>query len=385
MKIVYNSFGGRYSDNPRAIYELLVARDQDHDHVWLADPRHEHGFPAGVVAVPFGGEACLRALETADVVVSNTHIELEWTKAPGATYLQTWHGTPLKHIHFDVLWAPEGRLDYLSLDVHRWDHLLSPNTASTGPLRQAFGFTGDVAETGYPRNDVLASPHREAMRDEIRRRLGIPTDKKVVLYTPTWRDDLRDENGEQDFALHLDLDEFMGRLGEDHVLLLRLHYMISGRLGPMDRPGVYDVSFHPDVSDLYLAADAMVTDYSSTMFDFAVTGKPLLFYTYDLAHYRDTLRGFYFDFHLRAPGPLLHTSSEIVDALANLEAVRLEYQDAYSRFQERFCHLEDGRSTARVVDRFFPSGPIDVTSPIDLTGSADLTESAQAQSSGSVR
>ena len=372
MKVVYNSFGGRYSDNPRAIYESLVARDRELTHVWLADPLHKHGFPDDVDTVQFGGEQCLHALETADVVISNTHIELEWTKAPGAIYLQTWHGTPLKHIHFDVLWAPPGRLDYLTLDVNRWDHLLSPNEASTGPLRQAFGFTGDIAETGYPRNDVLNSPAKDEVRARVRRELGIGDDKKVVLYTPTWRDDLRDEHGNQDFALHLDLDEFAERLGDDHVLLLRLHYMISGRLGPVEAPNVHDVSFHPDVSELYLAADVMITDYSSTMFDFAVTGKPLLFYTYDLAHYRDTLRGFYFDFHLRAPGPLLHTSSEIVDALADLDAVRSEYQPAYTRFQERFCHLEDGHATERVLDRFFPAldaGP----------------QEQSVQSSGSVR
>ncbi len=370
MKVVYNSFGGRYSDNPRAIHERLVQRDQGLTHVWLADPLHQHGFPAGVETVLFGSDECIEALQTADVVVSNTHIELEWTKAPGGIYLQTWHGTPLKHIHFDVLFARPGRLEYLSRDVRRWDHLLSPNEASTGPLRQAFGFTGDVAETGYPRNDVLTAEDRDERRMRVRHELGIPDDKKVVLYTPTWRDDLRDEDGKLDFEMHLDLDQFTERLGEDHVLLLRLHYMISGRLGLVERPGVYDVSFHPEVSDLYLAADVMITDYSSTMFDFAVTGKPLLFYTYDLAHYRDTLRGFYFDFHLRAPGPLLHSSGEVVDAIADLGPVEAEYREAYAQFQERFCHLEDGRATDRVVDRFFGS---------------DRPPPPSVQSSGSVR
>jgi CDP-glycerol glycerophosphotransferase len=355
MKIVYSSYGGRYSDNPRAIYEFLSARDQCHNHVWLLDPLHQHGFPAGLNTVPFGTPECLQALETADVVISNTHIELDWTKRAGGVYLQTWHGTPLKHIHFDVFQAPPGRLEYLSLDVDRWDYLLSPNEASTGPLRQAFGFTGEVVETGYPRNDVLVQPRGAQVRAQVRAELGIGDDKTVVLYTPTWRDDLRDEFGKQDFNLHLELEEFTSRLGDGHVLLLRLHYMVSGRLPPIDLPGVLDVSFHPDVSELYLAADVMITDYSSTMFDFAVTGKPLLFYTYDLAHYRDTLRGFYFDFHLRAPGPLLQTSQQVVDAVADLGAVRAEYADAYSRFQERFCHLEDGGSTGRVVDRFFPA------------------------------
>jgi CDP-glycerol glycerophosphotransferase len=370
MKIVYNSFGGRYSDNPRAIYELLVGRDEYHDHVWLADPLHRHGFPAGVTTVPFGGEECINALETADMIVSNTHIELEWTKAPGAEYLQTWHGTPLKHIHFDVLQARPGRLDYLTRDVRRWDHLISPNRASTGPLRQAFGFTGDVAETGYPRNDVLVSPHAADLRSRVRQQFGIRDDQTVVLYTPTWRDDLRDENDQLDFQLHLDLDEFSNRLGADHVLLLRLHYMVSGRLGDLDHPGVFDVSFHPNVSDLYLAADVMITDYSSTMFDFAVTGKPLLFYTYDLAHYRDTLRGFYFDFHLNAPGPLLHTNSQVFDALADLEAVRAEHQEVYARFQQTFAHLEDGGAAARVADRFFTGDRTAVAGMATHTGSS---------------
>jgi CDP-glycerol glycerophosphotransferase len=384
MKIVYNSFGGRYSDNPRAIYETLLRREEDHEHLWLADPLHRHGFPAGVLTVPFGGDECLHALETADMVVSNTHIELEWTKAEGAEYLQTWHGTPLKHIHFDVLQAPPGRLDYLTRDVRRWDHLISPNTASTGPLRQAFGFPGEVVETGYPRNDVLVSRDAAELRARVRRQFGIPDDKKVVLYTPTWRDDLRDEHGRQDFQLHLDLDQFTARLGADHVLLMRLHYMVSGRLGPIDHPGVFDVSFHPDVSDLYLAADVMITDYSSTMFDFAVTGKPLLFFTYDLAHYRDTLRGFYFDFHLSAPGPLLHTNDQLIDALTGLDTVQEEHREVYARFQETFAHLEDGGAAARVADRFFAA---DRARP-DRTaaGFVPLDETAaQATSSGSVR
>jgi CDP-glycerol glycerophosphotransferase len=89
------------------------------------------------------------------------------------------------------------------------------------------------------------------------------------------------------------------------------------------------------------------------MFDFAVTGKPLLFYTYDLAHYRDTLRGFYFDFHEHAPGPLLHTSGEVVDALSDLAAVRARYKQIYAHFRARFCHLDDGHATTRVIERFF--------------------------------
>jgi len=363
VRVVYNSFAGRYSDNPRALYEALAMRGDAVEHLWMADPEHQFAFPADVDTVPFGGPAAREALESADVVISNTHIEMDWDKSPGTVYLQTWHGTPLKHIHFDVLWAPPGRLEYLTQDVRRWDHLLSPNAASTQPLRGAFDFRGHVLESGYPRNDSLSSPHSAQTRARVRRALGIPDDKTVVLYTPTWREDLVDGDGKQDFALHLDLDQLTDRLGDDHVVLLRLHYMVSGRLGPMDRPGVHDVSFHPDISDLYLAADVMVTDYSSTMFDFAITGKPMLFYTYDLEHYRDTLRGFYFDIEADAPGPLVRTTGQLADALEDLPAVQRRYDASYARFRTRFCHLEDGLATQRVVDWLLGLGATDAPAP----------------------
>ena len=359
MNIVFTSFGGRYSDSPRALYEALVAAGRADGVRWLVDPRHADGFPADVRAgraVPATGVEARVALEAADMVVSNTHIDLDWDKRPGAFYLQTWHGTPLKHIHFDSIWDPTGRVAELTVDVRRWDALLSPNAASTPRLRKAFGFTGDLAETGYPRNDVLTSPHRHSIRARVRRDLGIAEDAPVVLYTPTYRDTHQTATGEQDFALHLDLADFTARL-PGHQLLLRLHYMLSDKLGPVDAPGVHDVSFHPDVSELYLAADAMVTDYSSTMFDFAVTGKPLVFFTYDLEHYRDQTRGFYFDPVPDAPGPHVRTSAEVVDALAGLHGVQQRYATAYQRFRDTYCSLEDGHSTDRVLDRFLSGCP----------------------------
>jgi CDP-glycerol glycerophosphotransferase len=117
---------------------------------------------------------------------------------------------------------------------------------------------------------------------------------------------------------------------------------------------VHDVCSHPDIRDLYLAADLMVTDYSSTMFDFAITGRPMLFFTYDLEYYRDELRGFYFDLAEVAPGPLLRTSKEVVDAIADIDAVAAEHAPRYARFRETFTALEDGHATDRVLDLVLP-------------------------------
>ena len=357
MRIVYTSFRGLFSDSPRAIYEALVARGDDVHHTWLTSAVAERAFPADVETVPFGSPECTAALEAADVVVSNDHVPLDWEKRPDAFYLQTWHGTPLKRIHNDVLWAPEGRLAYLEHDIARWDVMLSSNAYSTARFRQAFGFTGPVHETGYPRNDALSGPRRDEVRARVRADLGIDEAKTVVLYTPTWRDDLVFEGtGGRDFQLPVDLADFTARLGEDHVLLLRLHNMVSSRLESIEGLPVRDVSDHPDIAELYLAADALVTDYSSTMFDFALTGKPVLLFTYDLADYRDRLRGFYVDIEEIAPGPLLSTSAELIDAIADLDAVTAAHADRYRSFRETFTSLEDGHATRRVLDLFFPPG-----------------------------
>jgi CDP-glycerol glycerophosphotransferase len=361
MNILYSAFRGHFSDSPRAIYEALLALGPDSPaagatHTWMAAPHLRGTFPADVATVEFGSPQSIAALEAADIVISNDHIPLDWEKRSGATYLQTWHGTPLKRIHNDVLWAPEGRLAYLEHDIARWDLLLSPNRASTERMRTAFGFTGPIHETGLPRNDLLSSPRRDEVRAAVRADLGIADDQKVVLYTPTWRDDLVfKKSGPQDFEFPIDLDDFTDRLGTDHVLLLRLHNMVMDRLEVVEGSVVRDVCSHPDIRDLYLAADLLVTDYSSTMFDFAITGRPILLFTYDLDYFRDELRGFYFDLAEAAPTPLLSTSKELVDAIADIDAVTATTSERYARFRETFTHLEDGGATRRVLDLLFPA------------------------------
>ncbi len=351
MKVVYHSYEGRYCDSPRAIHAGLLARGGVAEHVWLVDPTYRNGFPPQMETIRYGTEQAIEALESADVLVANTHTDLVWQKKPGAFYLQTWHGTPLKRIHWDVLWAPEGRLERLQRDVEQWDCLISPNGESTPLLRKAFRYDGEVLESGYPRNDVLSRPERHEVRARVRRELGIEDGRTAVLYTPTWRDDAVFAEGGKEFALGLDVVRFAETLGHDHVLLLRLHYMLAGRQAAAEHPAVRDVSFHADVSELYLAADAMVTDYSSTMFDFAVTGKPMLFFTYDLDDYEGRLRGFYFDLREMAPGPLVETNEELIEAVRALPESAEEHAGAYAAFRERFCHLEDGHATERVIAR----------------------------------
>jgi CDP-glycerol glycerophosphotransferase len=314
-------------------------------------PAHKAAFPDDVATLHVDDPAVPDALESADLLVAGTHTEYEWEKPAGATYLQTWHGTPLKRIHYDVLLVPPGRLDELDHDVARWDVLLSPNAASTPRLRGAFGFEGELWETGYPRNDLLLSPERSRARAQVRAELGLEDGVTAVLYAPTWRDD-EHFSASPSVPMHVDVAALARRLnasGTRHHVLPRLHNMMTDRSHPASGPDVTDVSYYRDIRELHLAADVLVTDYSSLMFDFALTGKPIVFYAYDLHRFRNEIRGFYFDLLPEAPGPVVSSEEDLVTAI--LEPVGELHRKRYAAFRETYGHLEDGHATDRVLDR----------------------------------
>ncbi len=354
MKVVYNSFNGRYADNPRAIFEGLRRSRSGLEHVWLVDPRHAPGFPADVTAVPIRSQQAVATLESADVVVSNTHTDLDpWTKQPGQIYLQTWHGTPLKRIHRSALSQPDPALmDALDVEIARWDHLVSPSPAATTLLRSAFGYRGSVLETGYPRNDQLTGPGAAERRAQARARLGLRKGQRAVLWAPTWRDD---DVEDTDVPDGLDVAALADRLGSDWVVLLRRHYYLGHRPAHAGHAQVRDVSDHPDIGELHLAADVLVTDYSSSIFDFVVTGRPVVVYAYDLEHFRDRLRGFTLDLETELPGPVVQDPGVLAEVLAGLPEVQSAWAERYATFRERFCSLEDGRATDRVVEMIWPA------------------------------
>ncbi|MFD3972031.1 CDP-glycerol glycerophosphotransferase family protein [Streptomyces cyaneofuscatus] len=350
--VLYSSFDGRQvSDSPRAIHRELVSRAPDIEHLWVVRDQ-QAAVPEGVRAIALHSAEWYEALARSRWVVTNTHLPQWFERAEGQCVVQTWHGTPLKRIGRDLAGTPHADAAYMASMEHRsaqWSVLVSPNSFSTPVLRRAFGYQGEVLESGYPRNDLLYAPDRAKVAAAVRERLAIPEGRRVVLCAPTWREDRPRQGGRYDPGHQLDLDQAREALGDDHVLLVRRHYLVGGSVPDTDV--VRDVSRHPDASELLLISDVLVTDYSSIMFDFAQTGRPMLFHTYDLAHYRDTLRGFCFDFEHRAPGPLIPDSAGIVAALRDPEAAVAGHREAYERFREAFCDLDDGSASVKVVDR----------------------------------
>ena len=345
--VLFESWRSQFSDNPRAISEELHRRGAPFRHVWVLDPRTVGDLPGWVEPVPPGSTAHLGMMGRARHYVANGTVFGHHHKRRGTTLLQTWHGAPLKRIGFDTRRddSPTSRQAARTLErnVPKWDLLLSPSSFATPILREAFRYSGEILETGYPRNDLLVSPEAGEIRERVRAKLGIAPGQRAVLYAPTFRD-------RAGFTREADVRRLAADLGDSTVVLLRAHHIDARSLAIEPGGPFQDVSSHPDNRELYLAADVLVTDYSSLMFDFAVTGKPMLFYTPDLAEYRDELRGFYLDFEAEVPGPLLFTVEELAEAVADVDAVAARHTDAYERFRRRFCHLDDGHASARVVD-----------------------------------
>ena len=350
--------GKQCTGNPLGIAEELRRRGDDREHLW-AITDWSVPVPEGGTGVLRGTEEYYEALARSKYLISNDDMQLPFRKRDGQFYLQTWHGTPLKRIGFDItnpqFISGTAYFDHLARDVAQWDLLLSPNPFSTPIMRRAFRYDGEIGEYGYPRNDLLCRGDTAEAAARVRDRLGLPAGKRVVLYAPTWRDNQVYANGRRyRFDMRLDLERAWRELGRDHVFLIRGHHHNGDDVPAGMRDGfALNVTAYPDITELYLVSDVLVTDYSSAMFDYAVTGRPILFFTYDLAEYRDSLRGFYFDFETEAPGPLLADSAEVIEAIRDVDAVAAAHRDAYQRFAARFCSLDDGKAGVRVCDRLF--------------------------------
>jgi CDP-glycerol glycerophosphotransferase len=352
--VLYECFGGReYSDNPRSVHQELVRRDAPFEHVWVVRDG-ACTVPETAVAVRELSKEYYEAYASARYIVANDYWPRDFSRRPEQTWLQTWHGAPLKLLGYDLARRPKAVRAYrrvMSQSAENWQYVLSPGALATPILQRAFPPNACVIETGLPRTDMLLRPDRDRLAEDVKRRLGLPAHGRVVLYAPTYRDHLAAGDGYR-LGLLLDLAALRAAMDEDDVLLFRKHRLMVGAL-PAEADGVLDVSEFPDATELLLAVDALVTDYSSAIFDFASLNRPMVFFTPDLETYRDQVRGFSIDFEREAPGPLLRTLDDVIDALRDLDGVEAAFRERYERFVATYCALNDGRAAGRVVDHVF--------------------------------
>ncbi len=341
--VFFESFYGRNAScNPLAIDRELARRAPQVTRYWSVVDLSV-AVPDGAIPVVEGSPEWWRARGAARLLVVNDWLRRRFARRRGQIVLQTWHGTPLKRLALHRPGFDPRRMAAVVRESRRWNVLLAQNPYAARILGKAYAFlTRPVWVEGYPRNDVLTTGDGAATRAA----LGIRPDERVLLYAPTWRDD-RDQI--VDFV-----DPAALAAATDAVVLVRGHSrtLLPGR--DAEGPRVVDVTGFPDTSLLLLAADALITDYSSVMFDFSVTGKPMYFLVPDMEHYRGELRGFYFDLAAHAPGALVRSQDELVAALAADDAEK--HADRYREWQAKFNARDDGHAAERVVARILDQG-----------------------------
>ncbi|MEV7420381.1 CDP-glycerol glycerophosphotransferase family protein, partial [Streptomyces sp. NPDC089919] len=360
--VVFEShLGKQYSDSPRAIYEEMRRQGVKFDAVWSYAGGKPAGFPQDATLVKRWGWTYLRALAQAEFWIDNQGFPLALTKRPATTYIQTWHGSALKRMGFDEpRLKAQGRSGQQAFQkaLDRFDHFLIRSEHDTRTLAKGFRLKDEVLlRTGYPRNDDLVAAHRaeatsgERVRGPLAAELGIPADKKVLLYAPTFR--ANQDGAVRGFELPFDVEEFAERFGDRYVLLIRTHYLNNVTLPPSVRGKVLDATKVHDVTPVLELADALITDYSSVMFDYALLDRPMLFFAYDYEEYATDIRGTYFDLKEKAPGPVLATADELFDAVDGLEEAEAKFSESRQRFVAEFGAYDRGDAARQIVEKFF--------------------------------
>lgn len=344
-KIVLNNFQGHgYGDSPKYIAEEIIRQKLPYDLVWLvADLNME--LPSGIRKVKLQSVRASYELSTAKVIISNVKVALPYHKKRSQFYIQTWHGSmAFKAIEKDA--QEKLHPNYLKetiADSKQIDLFLSCNSVQTQEIQTIFWYDGEIFECGSPRNDMLYRPIR--YKDAVKRKLGMDSATKVVLYAPTFRDDFRTDVYNLDLALVS--KSLSDRLGGEWRILVRLHpNVMKENIVKLTHDSI-DVTSYPDMQELLLVADVLITDYSTIIYDMAIMGKLILLYAPDLDDYKNNrgLKPIYFNL----PSRINQSNDELLDYICSLDLD--EYKKRLDEFLSHVQIFDDGKASQRVVER----------------------------------
>lgn len=331
-----------YGDNPKYVAEYLLKHyTGDYDIVWVFDRNAEipSDMPKEIRSIRYFSTEYLKEIATAKVVICNARMKPYhyFDKRKGQYYIQTWHSSlRLKKIEGDAHTLSEYYITAAKKDSENIDLLISGCEFSTEIFKRAFWYDGEILKSGTPRCDGFFGD-TSAVREKVYRHFGIDSSKKLVLYAPTFRENKSPELYGMDLGM-------LGRaLGEAWVIGCRLHPNLNAEVdGDMCIP----MSRYPDMQELLVACDLLITDYSSSMFDMAVAGKKCILYIPDLESYCSNERGLYFAPD-ELPFPKAENMGELCEIVKKLETVC----DGYGAFLEKVGSYEDGQAAKRVCER----------------------------------
>lgn len=352
-----SSVGRNYSGNPKYVYEELVNQglDKKFKCVWSLEDTNLK-IPGNAKKIKRAGLSYIYYLAVAKIWICDTRLPAFIVKRPETTYIQLWHGTPLKKLAMDMdilSMSEETELsEYKKLfkkNTETWDYLISQSDYTTERFKSCFDFQNEILSTGFPRNDILFKKNDAKSIDSLKNHYNIPLNKKIILYAPTWRDDEFYENGIYKFSSQIDLDLMKKELSDTHILLVKLHYLVKDPVDWSNYEGfVYKCDHLWDIQELYLISDVLVTDYSSVIFDYALLKRPMVIYAYDYEKYRNDLRGFYFNIFEEFPGPVVKNNLDLVDSIKNYDFNA--YSEKYNEFLDKFTSFDKGNASSKIVN-----------------------------------
>ena len=365
--VLFETFMGRqYGCNPKAIYERMLndSRFDDFSFIWAfkdTEKAKEHSALERSKIVKHRSREYFKCIARSGAVITNSEMDYRISPKKGQTFFQTWHGTPLKRLRCDINIENGNANNTLeeiklrnAMDVVRYDYFLSPSEFASEKFRSAFNLDalkreGIVFEAGYPRNDMLFNYDHSDIVD-IKCRLGIPEDKKVILYAPTFRDNKYESAEGYVYDLNLDFERLQKEFGSDHVVIFRAHYFVANQFDFDKYDGfVINASHLDDITELYIVSDMLITDYSSVFFDYANLKRKIVFYMYDLEQYQNDIRGFYISLD-ELPGKIVTTEDALID---EIKCADFEYDDKYAEFNSKYNYLDDGHAAERVIEKVF--------------------------------
>lgn len=366
--IFFEVYDGRnYTCSPKAIYEKMLTMKEfkDFKFVWaFNDPsKHDVMKDKRLVIVKTNTKDYYKYISSSKYWIVNSIMDECITKKKGQVYVQCWHGTPLKRLRYDievngaVLNTIEEIRKRNDRDAVKFDYFISPSKYCTEKFTSAFnlvalGKKDIIIEEGYPRNDSLFNRNKKEV-DKIKDKLGIPKDKKVICYLPTFRDNQHTSGVGYTYNLVIDFDSLKKRFGKDYVILFKPHYFIANKIDLSKYKNfVYNVANYDEINDIYLASDLLITDYSSVFFDYANLNRPVMFYMYDFDDYKNNLRDFYISLD-ELPGPIAKTQKELEDYIVNIDKSISKHKKTYDKFNDKYNYLDDGNASERVIRVIF--------------------------------
>ena len=366
--ILFEAFGGRnYTCSPKAIYEKMLELPEfkDFKFIWafINPDKHEIKEDSRTKIIKSKSKEYYKYCAISKYWIVNSIMLEHITKKRGQVYVQCWHGTPLKKLRYDIE-VTGAVLNTISeirkrndIDAKRFDYFISPSKYCTEKFTSAFnlkalGKENIIIEEGYPRNDFLFNKTQDDIVS-IKNKLGLPLDKKVIFYLPTFRDNQHTSGVGYTYQLELDFDRFKKKFESEYVVLFSPHYFISNSLDLTKYNGfVFNVAGYDEINELYLVSDIIMTDYSSIFFDFANLKKPMIFYMYDYEIYQGKLRDFYISLD-ELPGPIAKNQDELEKYLLNIDQEFEKNKEKYEVFNKKYNYLDDGNASLRVIKEIF--------------------------------